>query len=130
MLLSENKRNLNQKCTVQKMASAQEAFECFDWDGDGNITTHELGLALRSLGHDPSEVRENHYIQNSILKYCQAELHQLVEECGDGALIGFQKFEAIRAKVGGMSEQDLVQAFKVGPPIMQLCLMFNLVPGF
>jgi len=53
----------------------------------------------------------------------------LVEECGDGALIGFQKFEAIRAKVGGMSEKDLVQAFKV-PPIMQLGLMFKLVPGF
>ena len=34
----------------------QEAFALFDKDGDGTITTRELGTVMRSLGHTPTEV--------------------------------------------------------------------------
>ena len=33
----------------------QEAFSLFDKDGDGTITTKELGTVMRSLGQNPTE---------------------------------------------------------------------------
>lgn len=33
----------------------REAFSLFDKDGDGTITTKELGTVMRSLGQNPSE---------------------------------------------------------------------------
>ena len=33
----------------------KEAFSLFDKDGDGTITTKELGTIMRSLGHTPTE---------------------------------------------------------------------------
>ena len=38
------------KCTEFK-----EAFSLFDKDGDGTITTKELGTVMRSLGQNPTE---------------------------------------------------------------------------
>ena len=36
-------------------AELKEAFSLFDKDGDGTITTKELGTAMRSLGQNPAE---------------------------------------------------------------------------
>ena len=33
----------------------KEAFALFDKDGDGTITTRELGTVMRSLGQNPTE---------------------------------------------------------------------------
>jgi Ca2+-binding EF-hand superfamily protein len=33
----------------------KEAFRLFDKDGDGKITTKELGTVIKSLGHNPTE---------------------------------------------------------------------------
>ena len=30
-------------------------FSCYDKDGDGTITTEELGTVMRSLGQNPTE---------------------------------------------------------------------------
>lgn len=36
-------------------AEFKEAFSLFDKDGDGCITTKELGVVMRSLGQNPTE---------------------------------------------------------------------------
>jgi Ca2+-binding EF-hand superfamily protein len=40
---------------VEQVAEFQEAFSLFDKDGDGRITSVELGVVMRSLGQRPSE---------------------------------------------------------------------------
>lgn len=50
----------------------KEAFSLFDKDGDGTITTKELGTVMRSLGQNPTE----------------AELQDMINEVdADGMLI-------------------------------------------
>ena len=50
----------------------KEAFSLFDKDGDGTITTKELGTVMRSLGQNPTE----------------AELQDMINEVdADGTLL-------------------------------------------
>ena len=39
----------------EQIAEFKEAFALFDKDGDGTITTKELGTVMRSLGQNPTE---------------------------------------------------------------------------
>ncbi|KAF3816362.1 hypothetical protein GH733_014535 [Mirounga leonina] len=41
--------------TEEQIAEFKEAFSPFDKDGDGTITTKELGTVMRSLGQNPTE---------------------------------------------------------------------------
>lgn len=40
--------------TEEQIAEFKEAFSLFDKDGDGTITTKELGTVMRSLGQNPT----------------------------------------------------------------------------
>ncbi|MGH0180474.1 UNVERIFIED_CONTAM: hypothetical protein FKN15_004397 [Acipenser sinensis] len=42
--------------SVEELAEMREAFRVLDRDGNGFISKQELGMAMRSLGHMPSEV--------------------------------------------------------------------------
>ena len=39
----------------EQLEEYREAFNVFDRDADGKITTGELGVVMRSLGHNPTE---------------------------------------------------------------------------
>jgi len=47
-----------------RLAEFKEAFSLFDKNGDGSISSKELGIVMRSLGQNPTE----------------AELHDMINE--------------------------------------------------
>ena len=64
--MSEN-ASANRDLDPATIEAFKEAFSKFDVDGDGTITTDELGTVMRSLGQNPTE----------------AELKELIEEVDD-----------------------------------------------
>ena len=87
--------------TEEQIAEFKEAFSLFDKDGDGTITTKELGTVMRSLGQNPTE----------------AELQDLVSqaEADQGATITLTQFLGIMARrlEDSQADEDLREAFKV-----------------
>ena len=90
-----------EQLTEEQIAEFKEAFSLFDKDGDGTITTKELGTVMRSLGQNPTE----------------AELQDMINEVdadGNGT-IDFTEFLGLMAKKmkDTDTEEELVEAFKV-----------------
>jgi calmodulin len=92
---------------IRRLIPLAEAFSLFDKDGDGSITTKELGTVMRSLGQTPTE----------------AGLQEMIKEVdanGDGT-IDFPEFLNLMAKKmqDTDTEDDLKEAFKVSvlPPL-------------
>ncbi|EMR09007.2 hypothetical protein PNEG_02782 [Pneumocystis murina B123] len=93
--------NNEQNLTEEQISEFKEAFSLFDKDGDGSITTKELGIVMRSLGQNPTE----------------AELQDMVNEVdadGNGT-IDFPEFLAMMARKmkDTDSEEEIREAFKV-----------------
>ena len=87
--------------TEEQIAEFKEAFSLFDKDGDGTITTKELGTVMRSLGQNPT----------------QAELQNMINEVdadGSGS-IDFSEFLAMMAQKTkeANSEDEMKEAFRV-----------------
>ncbi|EDO05489.1 EF hand calmodulin family protein [Babesia bovis T2Bo] len=85
----------------EQIAEFKEAFSLFDRDGDGSITTKELGTVMRSLGQNPTEAE-------------LADMINDIDTSGTGA-IDFPEFLILMARKmkEGDTEEELVQAFKV-----------------
>ncbi|KAF4610260.1 hypothetical protein D9613_010655 [Agrocybe pediades] len=85
----------------EQISEFKEAFSLFDKDGDGTITTKELGTVMRSLGQNPTE----------------AELQDMINEVdadGNGT-IDFPEFLTMMARKmrDTDSEEEIKEAFKV-----------------
>ena len=52
---TEYLKKMVDQLTEKQIAELREAFSLFDKDGDGTITTKELGTVMRSLGKNPTE---------------------------------------------------------------------------
>merc|ERR1711979_117916 len=87
--------------TEEQIGEFKEAFSLFDKDGDGTITTKELGTVMKSLHHNPSE----------------AELQDMINEVdADGSgTIDFPEFLTMMARKmkDTDTEEELIEAFKV-----------------
>ena len=84
-----------------KINEFKEAFNIFDKDKDGYITTKELGDIMKNLGQTPSE----------------AELQDMINEVdidGNGT-IDFKEFLCLmtRKMRDSDSEEELIEAFKI-----------------
>ena len=87
--------------TEEQIAEFKEAFSLFDKDGDGTITTKELGTVMRSLGQNPTE----------------GELQDMINEVdADGnCTIDFPEFLTMMARKTkeADTEKEIREAFKV-----------------
>ncbi|KAM9294022.1 calmodulin-like isoform 2-T2 [Gastrophryne carolinensis] len=87
--------------TEEQIAEFKEAFSLFSKDGDGTITTTELGPVMRSLGQNPTEAE----LQDMINK---------VNADGNGT-IDFPEFLTIMARnmKDTDPEEEIREAFRV-----------------
>jgi len=87
--------------TEEQISEFKEAFSLFDKDGDGNITTKELGTVMRSLGQNPTE----------------QELKDMIEEVDtdNNGTIDFPEFLSMMARKmqDTDTEEEIREAFKV-----------------
>eukprot|EP00161_Ancyromonas_sigmoides_P026733 TRINITY_DN9399_c0_g1_i3.p2 TRINITY_DN9399_c0_g1~~TRINITY_DN9399_c0_g1_i3.p2 ORF type:complete len:182 (+),score=105.14 TRINITY_DN9399_c0_g1_i3:2-547(+) len=90
-----------EQLTEEQIAEFKAAFSLFDKDGDGTITTKELGTVMRSLGQNPTE----------------QELTDMINEVDDdgNGFIDFGEFLLMMARKmkDTDSEEELKEAFKV-----------------
>ncbi|XP_035716257.1 calmodulin-A [Folsomia candida] len=91
----------SQNLSDEQIAEFQESFGIFDKNGDGTISTKELGMVMRSMGKFPSA----------------AELEQMISEVdGDGSgTIDFQEFLSMMARNQGSRDEkmEVHESFRV-----------------
>lgn len=89
------------KLTQDQLDELREAFAIYDIDGDGQITTRELGSVMRALGHNPTEAEVLSFIN-------QIDTNQ-------SGTIDFQEFSKLMStKMKEIdTEEDIIDAFKV-----------------
>ena len=86
--------------TEEQIIEFREAFQAFDKDGNGSITTKELGTVMRSLGQNLSE----------------GEIKEVIDEVDEdkNGTIDFQEFLSLMARKMKIidKEDELIDAFK------------------
>ena len=87
--------------TDEQIIEFREAFQAFDKDGNGSITTKELGTVMRSLGQNLSEAEIK-------------EMIDIVDEDKNGT-IDFQEFLHLMERKMKIinKEEELLEAFNV-----------------
>uniref|UniRef100_A0A8C2X1K4 Calmodulin 1b n=1 Tax=Cyclopterus lumpus TaxID=8103 RepID=A0A8C2X1K4_CYCLU len=82
--------------TEEQIAEFKEAFSLFDKDGDGTITTKELGTVMRSLGQNPTEAELQDMINevDADGQYTHTTVDEMIREAdidGDGQ-VNYEEF--------------------------------------
>jgi len=92
---------MTENLSEEKIAEFRAAFELFDRDRDGKITTKELGTVIRNLGQNPTEVE-------------LAEMIAEVDLDGNGT-IDFKEFLGLMVRKWSDTDmnEELFEVFKV-----------------
>ncbi|CAF91408.1 unnamed protein product, partial [Tetraodon nigroviridis] len=102
----------------EQIAEFKEAFSLFDKDGDGTITTKELGTVMRSLGQNPTEAELQDMINEVDADEGVLPLKMLAvlgfPSTGNGT-IDFPEFLTMMARKmkDTDSEEEIREAFRV-----------------
>ena len=85
---------------TEQIAELKEAFQLFDRDGDGTISTDELGIVLRSIGQNPTDKQ----IEDMIAE---------VDEDNNG-YCEYDEFLLLMSKKinEGQMDEEMMEAFK------------------
>ena len=87
--------------TDEQIIEFREAFQAFDKDGSGSITTKELGTVMRSLGQNLNE----------------SEIKEIIDEVDEdkNGTIDFHEFLSLMARKMKIldKEDELLDAFKI-----------------
>lgn len=87
--------------TPEQISEFKEAFLLFDKDGDGNISSKELGTVMRSLGQNPTE----------------AEIRDMIKAAdtdGNGQIEFNEFMKMMQEKMQQVdSDEEIREAFKV-----------------
>ena len=85
----------------EQITEFKEAFTVFDENGDGVITTKELGNVMKTLGQNPTEAELQHMVRE-------------VDVDGNGT-IDFSEFLTMMARKmkDTDTEEEIIEAFKV-----------------
>ena len=100
MLNAKIENSFIDSLTSEQILEFREAFQAFDKDGNGSITTKELGTVMRSLGQNLSE----------------SEIKEIIDEVDEdkNGTIDFQEFLSLMARKMKLldKEDELIDAFK------------------
>ena len=100
MLNAKIENSFIDSLTSEQILEFREAFQAFDKDGNGSITTKELGTVMRSLGQNLSET----------------EIREIIDEVDEdkNGTIDFQEFLSLMARKMKIldKEDELIDAFK------------------
>ena len=105
--------------TEEQIVEFKQAFFQFDKDGDGTITTKELGVVMRSLGQNPTDSELQEMINE-------------VDENGNGT-IEFDEFIALMARKLKETDSDdeMTETFKLfdrdGDKLISIAEMRNVI---
>ncbi|KAH0451847.1 hypothetical protein IEQ34_019146 [Dendrobium chrysotoxum] len=88
-----------ERLTSAEIAHLKEVFNVFDKNGDGLITSEELGTVFRSLGQNPTEVQ----LQNMISEF----------DADKNGAIDFPEFFNLMTSKTKATEKELREAFKI-----------------
>ncbi|KAI8612208.1 calmodulin [Chytriomyces sp. MP71] len=95
---------MTSQLSEQQISEFQEAFQLFDQDGDGQISTTEIGTVIRSLGQNIS----------------QKELQELIKEvdASKKGSVDFGEFLTMMARKlkDGDNAGDIKEAFRMFDP--------------
>ena len=84
----------------QQISELKEAFQLFDRDGDGTISTDELGIVLRSIGQNPTD----------------KEIEEMIAEVDDdnNGYCEYDEFLLLMSKKinEGQMDEEMMEAFK------------------
>ncbi|XP_037952034.1 calmodulin-A-like [Teleopsis dalmanni] len=89
------------RLTDEQLAEFQEAFDVYDLNGDGFISSKELALVMRSIGHNATEAE------------LQRVINKMLKDKKDG--INFREFIRVMGSkiMAKITEKEIYEAFVV-----------------
>ncbi|XP_037832970.1 troponin C, skeletal muscle isoform X1 [Kryptolebias marmoratus] len=99
--------------TEEMISEFKAAFDMFDTDGGGDISTKELGTVMRMLGQNPSREELDAIIE----EVDEDDLEKLHLSSGSGT-IDFEEFlvmmvQQLKEDQAGKSEEELSECFRI-----------------